>query len=154
MSSIYIFWNAVEGNMILSKEKWGLKIFHSFANVSKFWLVFLLVAKNGMLLNSEVLFHRLEKDDMAKRKDRAGLDFNKLVLAMLLQTLFYHVIQNLLVVIPFLFYSFFFWFGGGGWLEWQKGFLALSGEHYVCRRCVDVCSMMLLISVCLSAVLI
>lgn len=94
-----------------------MKIFHSFANVSKFWLVFLLVAKNGMLLNSEVLFHRLEKDDMAKRKDRAGLDFNKLVLAMLLQTLFYHVIQNLLVVIPFLFY-FFFFFGlevGGGW---------------------------------------
>lgn len=31
-----------------------------------------------MLLNSEVLFHRLEKDDMAKKKDRAGLDFNKL----------------------------------------------------------------------------
>lgn len=102
--------------MILSKEKWGLKIFHSFANVSKFWLVFLLVAKNGMLLNSEVLFHRLEKDDMAKRKDRAGLDFNKLVLAMLLQTLFYHVIQNLLVVIPFLFYSFFFGLEvGDGW---------------------------------------
>lgn len=92
-----------------------MKIFHSFANVSKFWLVFLLVAKNGMLLNSEVLFHRLEKDDMAKRKDRAGLDFNKLVLAMLLQTLFYHVIQNLLVVIPFLFYSFFFF------LVWRWG---------------------------------
>lgn len=108
-----------------------------------------------MLLNSEVLFHRLEKDDMAKKKDRAGLDFNKLALATLLLTLFYHVIQNLLVGIPFLFYSFFFfWFGGGGWLEWQKGFLALSWEHYICRRFVDVCSMMLLISVCLSAVLI
>lgn len=72
-----------------------------------------------MLLNSEVLFHRLEKDDMAKKKDRAGLDFNKLVLATLLLTLFYHVIQNLLVGVPFLFYSFFF-------LVWRWGMAGVA----------------------------
>jgi len=83
-----------------------------------------------MLLNSEVLFHRLEKDDMAKKKDRAGLDFNKLALATLLLTLFYHVIQNLLAGIPFLFYSFFFCFGlevGDGW-SGKKVFLPCLGN--------------------------
>lgn len=81
-----------------------------------------------MLLNSEVLFHRLEKDDMAKKKDRAGLDFNKLVLATLLLTLFYHVIQNLLVGVPFLFYSFFFGLEvGDGW-SGKKVFLPCLGN--------------------------
>lgn len=47
---------------------------------------------------------------MAKRKDRVGMDFNKLVLAILLHPLlFYHVIQNLLDIIPYLFFSIMVW---------------------------------------------